>query len=281
MSRPFQAGGAAYRQAAPEAIRYDGRVQLETPDAVWSRIESFAREEPGGVVATDGDGTLWRGDVGEDLFHAFVRAGRVEPPALEALRRDARAHGISDAGSGADVAQRIYAAYLDGFFPEERVCELMTWCFAGWSDGELRAFARDVVDRGGLTARLHPEILHVLGKVRAAGIDTVLVSASPVAVVVEAAARVGFAPESVIAARPRYEGEVVVADVERPIPYGPGKVARLRERLAPAQPLYAAFGDNAFDVAMLAAARVPVAVRPKPRLRARADAVPGLVELAT
>jgi phosphoserine phosphatase len=255
-------------------------VQLETSDAVWSRIEALVRAEPGGVVATDGDGTLWRGDVGEDLFHAFVGAGRVEPPAAEALRHDARAHGISDAGTGADVAQRIYTAYVDGLFPEERVCEVMTWCFAGWPAGELRTFARDVVDRAGLGERLHPEVLHVLDKVRAAGVRTLLVSASPIAVVVEAAARVGFEADRVIAARPCYRDDVVVADVERPIPYGAGKVTRLREHLAPGQLLYAAFGDNAFDVAMLAASRVPVAVRPKPRLRERASAVPGLVELA-
>jgi phosphoserine phosphatase len=57
-------------------------------------------------------------------------------------------------------------------------------------------------------------------------------------------------------------------------------VTRLRERIADGQALYAAFGDNAFDVPMLAASRVPVAVRPKARLRACADAVPGIVELA-
>jgi phosphoserine phosphatase len=70
------------------------------------------------------------------------------------------------------------------------------------------------------------------------------------------------------------------AEVLRPIPYGSGKVTRLRERVGLERPLYAAFGDNAFDVAMLASARVAVAVRPKPRLRRQADAVPGMVELA-
>jgi phosphoserine phosphatase len=68
--------------------------------------------------------------------------------------------------------------------------------------------------------------------------------------------------------------------VERPIPYGAGKMARLREAIGHDRPLYASFGDNGFDVALLAGASVPVAVRPKPRLRARAAEVPGLVELA-
>jgi phosphoserine phosphatase len=57
-------------------------------------------------------------------------------------------------------------------------------------------------------------------------------------------------------------------------------VRRLRERIGTGRTLYAAFGDNAFDVALLASARVSVAVRPKARLRERAGEVDGLVELA-
>ena len=61
-----------------------------------------------------------------------------------------------------------------------------------------------------------------------------------------------------------------------PIPYGEGKVHGLRARMG-ATPLLAAFGDNAFDVAMLRSARIPVAVRPKERLLARSHEVPDLV----
>jgi phosphoserine phosphatase len=39
-------------------------------------------------------------------------------------------------------------------------------------------------------------------------------------------------------------------------------------------------GDNAFDVALLAASKTPIAIRPKPRLVDRAAEVPGLVVLA-
>jgi phosphoserine phosphatase len=56
-------------------------------------------------------------------------------------------------------------------------------------------------------------------------------------------------------------------------------VSRLLERIGTAHTLLAAFGDNAFDVALLASAHIGVAVRPKPRLRARAHEVTGLVEL--
>jgi phosphoserine phosphatase len=260
-------------------------VHLQSADEVWARIDAVVRADGGGdargVVATDGDGTLWSGDVGEDLFHAFIEHGEVAEPALEAMRREASDHGLSDAGSGPDVARRIYDAYLEGHFPEERVCELMTWCFAGWTRDRVQAFARDVVDRGGLDARLHGEVIDVLSRARAAGIETILVSASPLAVVVEAGSRVGFREAQIVAARPRWDGAAMVPDVERPIPYGDGKVRRLRERIGDGRALYAAFGDNAFDVALLASARVGVAVRPKPRLRARAHEVPGVVELAS
>ncbi len=266
-------------QAAADAIRYARGVEQQTALEVWTRIEALARGSPGGVIATDGDGTLWTGDVGEDLFVAFLDHGRIEPLAVDAIRHTARQHALSDAGSGAEVARRIYAAYFDGAFPEERLCELMVWCFAGWTRGDVAAFARDVVDRGRLASRLHHELLGILENARRAGIEVILVSASPYAVVVEAGARVGFHEACVVAARPGYHGEVMAADVERPIPYAQGKVTRLREHIGENRALYAAFGDNAFDVAMLAGARVPVAVRPKARLRERAATVPGIVEL--
>ena len=255
-------------------------MQQQTTDEVWARIEALARERPGGVVATDGDGTLWSGDVGDDLFQAFLNHGRVEASALEAFRRTARDHDLSDAGHGAEIARRIYAAYLRDAYPEDRMCEVMTWCFAGWTRGEVRAFTRDVVDRCGLAARLHREVHTIVERARAAGIEAVLVSASPFAVVREAGLRVGFDEAHVVAALPRYEADRMLPDVERPIPYGPGKMTRLRELVVHDRPLYASFGDNAFDVPLLAGAGVPVAVRPKSRLRARAAEVPGLVELA-
>lgn len=255
-------------------------VRLQSADQVWARIEAAARAEPGGAVATDGDGTLWSGDVGEDLFFAFLEHGRVEPPALEGLRREAERHALSDAGGGIDIARRIWDAYARGSFPERRVCELMAWCFAGWARSEVEAFARGVVERGRLGDRLHAEAMSVVMRARAAGIHVVLVSASPTAVVAAAGERAGFGEAHVVAARPKYEADVVVADVHRPIPYADGKVTRLREHIGAGRALYAAFGDNVFDVEMLASARVAVAVRPKPRLRERAGQVAGLVELA-
>ena len=256
------------------------RVQVQSGDDVWARIERAATEQPGGVMATDADGTLWDGDVGEDLFHAFVEHGVVHPPAMQAMAREARDHALSDAGSALDVAHRLYAAYVEGRYPEQRACELMAWCFAGWTRTQVRAFARSTVDMLGLAARMHGEVMGLLGRARKARIEVILVSASPLAIVLAAGSHAGFDEAHVVAARSLWDGDVMLPDVDRPIPYAGGKVQRLREHIGPDRPLYATLGDNGFDVALLASARVGIAVRPKPRLRERAAEVPGLVELA-
>jgi phosphatidylglycerophosphatase C len=105
------------------------------------------------------------------------------------------------------------------------------------------------------------------------------VSASPRAVVEAAGRVVDIPPSHVVAATPLLDGDRIRAEVDRPIPYAAGKIGRLRERIGK-RDLYAAFGDSAFDLAMLGSALIPVAVRPKPRLREAAHTVAELVELA-
>ena len=251
-------------------------MRAEPPERIAERILAEARAEPGGVVATDGDGTLWSGDVGDDLFFALLDAGALEPVAAEAFLREAAAHGLRPNGSPVEVVRALHRAFEDGAFPEERFFELMACSFAGWSRPRIHAFARDVVAKSAVAARLHPEVGAILSVVAGAGIEVFLVSASPRAVVDAAAAVAGIAVDRVIAADARWEGDTMLADVDRPIPYAAGKVRALGLRIG-ARPLYAAFGDSAFDLAMLSAARVPVAIRPKPRLIERAHELPRLV----
>jgi phosphoserine phosphatase len=241
-------------------------------------IEAAARRASGGAVAFDGDGTLWSGDIGEDYFDALLRRGLLEA-AYRPLVREAEEHGLDPGGTVDDLAHRIHAAYLAGAFPEERVCEVIAWVAAGMSREELDAFSTDLLRAADLPGRLHAEAIFVLEHVRRLGVDVFIVSASPRAVVDAAARLVGVAPAQAISVRELVDGRgVVTAGVERPIPYGPGKVTRLREKLAH-RPLYAAFGDNAFDVPLLCSAEIRVAVRPKARLLERAAEVPGLLVL--
>ncbi|AKU99012.1 Hydrolase, haloacid dehalogenase-like family [Labilithrix luteola] len=254
-------------------------MQSAKVDEVLERIERHAEREPGGAIAFDGDGTLWSGDIGEDFFHAFLEGNHTGAGARDALADEAKAHGVDPNGTPTDVARRLHAAYLAGSFPEERICEIMTWVCAGWTGAELDAFASRVVTSIALASRFHEEAHRVVAWARARALSVYLVSASPRAIVEQAAKLVGIELAHVVSATEhRDERGVVQSSVHRPIPYGPGKVTRLREKLG-TRTLYAAFGDNAFDVPMLREARVPVAIRPKARLVERAAEVPGIVML--
>jgi phosphoserine phosphatase len=156
----------------------------------------------------------------------------------------------------------------------------MTWACAGWARSEVEAFADQVIAKIDLASRLHPEATRVARWASGAGIDVVVVSASPRVIIERAVRLVGVPSERVVAATPRWSDGRMLAAVERPIPYGDGKVHNLRALVPAARPLFAAFGDNAFDVPLLAQAFIPVAVRPKPRLRERAHEVKTLVEIA-
>ena len=246
---------------------------------VIARIETLKNAEPGGAIAFDGDGTLWSGDIGEDLFYALIAEENILPEALRALVEEARSANLRTDGTGGELAKRIDEAHHQGAFPEERLFEIMTWLMAGRHAALADAYADQLLDRVGLADRLHPEAIAIVRWAKENGVRVFLVSASPRIIVEQAAKRVGIDLEHVASAADQRTPEgIILPAVDRPIPYGAGKVRRLREKLADL-PLYAAFGDNAFDLAMLAEARIPVAVRPKARLLERAPELPALVVL--
>jgi phosphatidylglycerophosphatase C len=154
---------------------------------------------------------------------------------------------------------------------------MMAWIFAGWRTADVRAFVRETLTQCGLARRVHPEMKDLLD--RLAGTAIYVVSASPQLVVEEALAVVGIAVHATIAARPAEASDVILPRMAEAIPFGPGKVRSLRAHVGDA-PIAAAFGDNFFDIEMLRSAAVPVAVRPKPRLRERCPEIDGIVELA-
>lgn len=245
-----------------------------TVGAVLQAIEAEA-DRSAFVAAFDGDGTLWSGDVGEDYFHAFVKAGEVHDVATRALAETARAHAVDDGGSGIELCRRLFAAYEAGKFPEETICEVIAWCAAGRSWADARGFFEEQFPAKVLRARLHPETVALLEGVRRAGVEPFLVSASPKPVVEAAASVLGIAPDHVIAAEPAVEGGLLAPRVVGRIPYGPGKVSGLEAR-APGRTLLVACGDNAFDEFLLRHARIQCAIRPKARLVAIAERIPGL-----
>lgn len=224
--------------------------------------------DPSGVVmAFDGDGTLWSGDVGEDLFRAALRDGFLVEAALPALLAEAEQHQVplNGAGDANAVAGVLVAAYLAGKYPERETCAMMTWSYAGRALSDVQALAESVLEQESLATRLHTELAPILEWSRKRGLRNVLISASPRVVVEPAAALWGFAPSDVAAATPAVIDGQVQARMAAPVPYAEAKLSAGRELFGHARWL-AAFGDNVFDIDMLTTAELGIAVRPKPKL---------------
>lgn len=243
-----------------------------------SLLDAHARPAGAGVAAFDGDGTLWAGDIGEDYLHALLEEDRFTDEAARLFADEASRAGIATTGRARDDLAALFRAYVAGAFAEDRICGLIALAVAGRELGPVAAFATEVVRARGVASRLHDEAIGIATACRDRGLEVVLVSASPRAVVVAAAAVVGLAENAVIAVTPRETGGRVGTTLDEPIPYGEGKAIRLRERIG-ARELVVCAGDNAFDMAMLRLARFPYAIRPKDRLRAIADELPALTVL--
>jgi phosphatidylglycerophosphatase C len=219
------------------------------------------------VMAFDGDGTLWSGDVGEDLFRAAMRDEFLVDDALPALVAEAVAHQVQlPASSDANaVARTLLAAYLAGTYPERETCAMMAWCYAGRTLSDVETLAASALKEKDLGSRLHAELSPIVEWSRKSGVRSVLISASPRAVVQIAAAFWGFGAGDVAAATPAVEAGRVLPRLAAPVPYAEAKLSAGRGLFGDARWL-AAFGDNVFDIEMLTTAEVGIAVRPKPKL---------------
>jgi len=269
---PPETGSGARSKAAVLAVEPAARI-------VSRLTEERARAADGGcMLAFDADGTLWDGDVGFDLFEALMAARGAREEAREALEREAAEFGLSARGDANDVATALFAAYGEHRYPEPRAFAMMAWAFAGYGQDELRDFVAQVLRRKALEARVHGELAPILAWAAAEGVEALVVSASPHAVVVAGAALLGIPPERVLAMTPAIEEDRVVARLTGPIVYGDGKLDVIRAA-RPSAALIGAFGDTVYDGPMLRAARVPVAVHAKESLLEVAATIPGLVAL--
>jgi HAD superfamily phosphoserine phosphatase-like hydrolase len=233
-------------------------------------IARLERIEPKGpcVLAFDGDGTLWSGDVGEDFFHFAIARQLIRSAALPALNDLARAHQVPLHAEPNAQALALFGAFTNGRLPERTACEMMAWCYAGWSPAALLQQIQTALVEQRLADRYFSPLRDVLSWARARGHRPVVVSASPHPVVVEAVRHLGFEAEDVAAGEMHAHEDLYTTAFKYPLPYADTKVSALK-RLAQDLPILAAFGDNVFDLEMLREALVPVAVRPKAILTAR------------
>ncbi len=238
-----------------------------------ARVSQDSRET---MLAFDADGTLWSGDVGNDLFHALIDAQAVRETAYEALVREAETFGIAYSGKATDIAQTLFAAHETGSYPEERAFAMMAWVFAGRSMSDTIAFSRDVVKATNLESRLHRFLDPVFDWARKENVAVWVVSASAQWMVEIGVAMFDIPSDHVIGMMPVIHNGFVTPELAGLPIYGPNKPIVLR-KACPRGVLLGGFGDSSYDAALLNMAKVPVAVRPKPSLVACAKDVPNLV----
>lgn len=202
------------------------------PPQVVSLIETIVRDHAGQSVVFDADGTLWRGDVGEDFLRYGAHHGYFEASyqRYEAIL--------------AQSAERAYA-YCVEVLRDQPLPLLEQRCAAFFAEryaGRIFTFVRPM-----------------LARLKAAGCPVWICSASPLWTVVPGALALDIPVAQVIAAGCEVRDGKLTGTVSPPVPVGPGKVTWLqRASLTPAL----AVGNGDFDIDMLAFAKHALVISP-------------------
>jgi phosphoserine phosphatase len=231
---------------------------------------------PRPALAFDADGTLWSGDVGEDLLAHVRRERLIRPAAAGPLQDEARRHGLPTRDEPHDQVSVLVEALREGRYPEREAYAMMAWVLAGHRSDEIYRLADEVLAARGHAATQHPEVAPILKWAQEESVEVFVVSASPRCIVEQGVRPLGVARHHVLAMSPRFVDGYQAASIEDPLTYAEGKAEALRQK-APDLTLLAAFGDSTFDLALMAMSGLGVAVRPKASLVA---AAPHLTRLA-
>lgn len=200
--------------------------------AVKEVLEIVTRDHPGAPVVFDADGTLWRGDVGEDFLRHALHRG-LFPGTF------ARYEALLEVSPA-----RAYAYCVEAM--------------AGLEQAELQQ-ACDAFFEGRYRGRVFPWVRPFLAALREAGCTPWICSASPRWTVLPGAVALGIDPAHVIGVTCALEGSRLSGVVDLPVPVGGGKVTWLQRRgVSPAL----AVGNGDFDLDMLAFAARALVISP-------------------
>jgi phosphatidylglycerophosphatase C len=191
------------------------------PLPVSSLIERIVLEHAGQPVVFDADGTLWRGDVGEDFLRYAIHRGLFEASyeRYEALLSESPARAYA------------YCVEVMADHPEAELEQACAAFFAERFSGRIFGFVRPL-----------------LARLKQAGCPLWICSASPRWIVVPGAIALGIPASQVIGVTCAVKDGRLTGAVEQPVPVGPGKVAWLKRfELTPALGV----GNGDFDVDML------------------------------
>ncbi|MGC4113672.1 MAG: haloacid dehalogenase-like hydrolase [Myxococcales bacterium] len=207
-------------------------------------IESLAQEIASlgaqALVAFDADGTLWSGDIGEDLLRVLATQKRLLDPPFA----DPYAHYEDLFASDPPAAFAYCVQAMKGLKVED---------VEGWS---LELFESKY------RPRLFPGMQWLLEHFQSAGVVVSLVSASNAITVRAAAKALGVDSKLVLAVEGRVDASGrLTGEVLPPVTCSGGKVEAIRQKLGRAPAL--ACGNSLFDREMLEFAQRAVMVAPE------------------
>ncbi len=195
------------------------------------------------VAAFDCDGTLWKGDAGEQFFDWEMRQNFL--PA-EVMR----------------WARPRYSDYKGGKVPEEVMCGEMVTLHRGLEESFVEQQAQRFFG-GPFSQGIFPEMRLLVRKLQDSGCQVWAVSSTNEWLIRAAMRHFGIPPDHIRAAAGEVQDGVITGRILR-VPTGPAKVLALQE--AGAGEVDAAFGNSRWDIEMLDFSRHPFAVNPNPDL---------------
>lgn len=229
------------------------------------------------LIATDADGTLWDGDVGEDVWASLTDHDLLSEESAPASSVLAAAAGLSTDGDATALSARLRDAYARGALDDRASFEAAALALSGHDLQTVVPHVDAALRAAGVRARTHAAMRAIVGAARARGVDVVVVTASARIVVERALAEAELEVSAILGVELEQHGQHLSPALAAALPYREAKAALLRAH-APGGRVLFAFGDSPYDAELLRLARTPVAVRPKPRLVSAG--VPGLRELS-
>jgi phosphatidylglycerophosphatase C len=226
-------------------------------DALRDLPAGFAR-----AVATDADGTLWEGDVGDALFRLVTAREALSEASREALAWSCAAWLGESPKSPAAQAEAVIAGHAAGRVDIRDLCDLEAACAGDRPRAEFDALLGEVAAE--FAARMRDESVRLLGALRAEGFAVHVVSGSLGDLVRATLQAAGVTVDRVSGGELAAGEDAVSSRLVAPIPLHGGKVDALRA--AGHWPAAVGMGDGGWDATFLRGCALPLLVHPKASL---------------
>lgn len=226
-------------------------------DAARALPAGFAR-----AVATDADGTLWEGDVGDALFRLVVARDALSDSSREALSWSCSAWLGEVPSSPTAQAEALIAGHAAGRVDIRDLCDLEAACAGDRPRDEFDALLADVAAK--FSRHMRDESVRLLQALRGEGFAVHVVSGSLGALVRATLEAAGVTVDHVSGGELAARGDAVSSRLVAPIPLHGGKVDALRA--AGRWPAAVGMGDGGWDATFLRGCALPLLVHPKPTL---------------